>query len=88
MKFGCSKSVLWTSVHRVVDAILDVNNDKKIITWPTAQQASDVVNAFSANCGFPGEIKWQFIRHNNAQTLYCFPRHNVNGLNTETAALD
>jgi len=54
LKFGCSKSVLWTSVHRVVDAMLTMNVEHHIIQWPSPHDAAKVISDFTSKSSFPG----------------------------------
>lgn len=54
LKFGVVKSVARECVFRVIDALLEVNQERKIILWPNAVEANGIIQEFLDKTKFPG----------------------------------
>lgn len=53
--FGISTSTAWSVTMRTCQALLDLNLEQGIISWPRDQGAMDVIADFERLHGFPGK---------------------------------
>lgn len=65
-RFGVSNSTAHRAVVKVTNALLKVNSERKIISWPTDNRSAVIEQSFRDSHGFPGVqkfIKFLFFKH-------------------------